>query len=145
MTLAREVMEKPFVIITRKSDREALRKCGVLPEGVFRTFEGNSNGLRREETGTGLPPVYLWPYDLRYEGVVNDGGEGLYKPDVPGFFGLETPADDVAKRHNERLIAGLLGCVMIHVVFLDERRKERGYAEFGSFEEVLALLSYGRQ
>ena len=130
-------MEKPFVIITHKTDREALRKCGVLPEGLFHTFEVNSNGLLSEEAESGLPPVYLWPYDLRYEGVVNDGGEGLYMPDVPGFFGLESPVDDAAKRHNERLIAGLLGCVMIHVVFLDERRKERGYAEFGSFEEIV--------
>ncbi len=131
-------MEKPFVIITPESNREALRRCGVLPEKLFRKFDVNSNGLRRDdERCEGLPPVYLWPYNLRYDNVIEDGGEGLYKPDVPGFFGMDPPIDDATKRHNERLIASLLGCVMVHVVFLDDRRKERGYAEFGSFEEIV--------
>ena len=131
-------MEKPFVIITPESNREALRKCGVLPEGIFHTFDVNSNGLRRDdERCDGLPPVYLWPYNLRYDNVIEDGGEGLYKPDVPGFFGMPPPADDATKRHNERLIASLLGCVMVHVVFLDKRRIEKGYAAFESFKEIV--------
>lgn len=136
-------MERPFVIITPESDRAALRKCGVLPEGIFHDFDLKSNGLREDDVRhDGLPPVYLWPYNLRYDNVTEDVGEGLYKPDVPGFFGMDPPADDAAKMHNERLIASLLGCVMVHVVFLDERRnkennREKGYAVFESFEKIV--------
>lgn len=131
-------MGKPFVIIMPEAEREALRKSGVLPEGFFRSFDVESNGLGRGEDSAGLPPVYLWPYDLRYNNVIEDGGEGLYKPDVPGFFGMDPPVDDAAKMHNERLIASLLGCVMVHVVFLDEQRRQGGgYAVFESFEEIV--------
>lgn len=130
-------MEKPFVIITPESDREALRKCGVLPDQVFRTFDVNSNGLRNEVAGDGLPPVYLWPYDLKYDcGADEESGE-LYKPDVPGLFGLKPAANEAEKQHNERLITSLLGCVMVHVVFLDKRRSEKGYVAFESFKEIV--------
>ena len=129
-------MEKPFVIIMPESDREALRNCGVLPEGLFRTFDVKSNGLRCEAGGDGLPPVYLWPYELKYDCGTDENQEELYKPDVPGLFGLKPPANAAEKQHNERLITSLLGCVMVHVVFLDKTRSKDGYAAFVSFKEI---------
>ena len=130
-------MEKPFVIITPESNREALRRCGVLPEGLFRTFDVKSNGLRADAGGDGLPSVYLWPYELKYDCGSDENQVELYKPDVPGLFGLKPPANDTEKQHNERLITSLLGCVMVHIVFLDKRRSEEGYAAFGSFKEII--------
>lgn len=130
-------MEKPFVIITPESDREALRNCGVLPEGLFRTFDVKSNGLRGDAGDDGLPPVYLWPYELKYDCGSDENQGELYKPDVPGLFGLKPPANAAEKQHNERLITSLLGCVMVHIVFLDKAASEKGYAAFGSFEEII--------
>ena len=129
-------MTRPFVLITPEAEREALRKSGVLPENFFRVFDVNSNGLRKD-SDDGRPSLYLWPYNLKYSEAADRTEEGLFKPDVPSFFGLNTPLNDAEKRHNERLITGLLSSVMVHVVFLDSRRGQNGYAAFRSFEEVV--------
>ena len=129
-------MTRPFVLITPEAEREALRKSGVLPENFFRVFDVNSNGLRKD-SDDGRPSLYLWPYNLKYSEAADRTEDGLFKPDVPSFFGLNTPLNDAEKRHNERLITGLLSSVMVHVVFLDSRRGQNGYAAFRSFEEVV--------
>ena len=129
-------MIRPFVLITPEAEREALRNSGVLPECFFRVFDVNSNGLRKDSDDE-RPSLYFWPYDLKYAEVVDRTEDGLFKPDVPSFFGLKTPLNDAEKRHNERLITGLLSSVMVHVVFLDSRRGQNGYAAFKSFEEVV--------
>ncbi len=129
-------MTRPFVLITPEAEREALRKSGVLPDNFFRVFDVNSNGLRKE-CDDESPSIYLWPYNLRYSADVDKTEDGVFKPDVPSFFGLKTPLNDVEKQHNERLITGLLSSVMVHVVFLDSRRGPNGYASFKSFEEIV--------
>lgn len=129
-------MVKPFVVITPEKDREALRNSGVLPESFFRPFDVESNGLRTDDDN-GIPPVYLWPYELRYTQETERTDDGVFKPDIPSYFGLNPPVNDAERRHNERLITGLLSSVMVHVVFLDSRRGENGYAAFTSFDEVV--------
>ena len=128
-------MQKPFVIIAPEASREALRNSGVLPERFFRMFDVHSSGLRNDEGDE--PVLHFWPYSLEYRGDEDYTEDGVYKPDVPRFFGLKDPTNDEEKRHNERLITGLLSSVMIHVVFLDSRRGQNGYAAFKSFADIV--------
>lgn len=129
-------MTKPFVLITPEAEREALRKSGVLPERFFRVFDIKSNGLRKVDEDEN-PVLHFWPYDLQYSEGADRTEDGVYKPDIPAFFGLKPPLNDERKRHDERLITGLLGSVMVHVVFLDSRRGQNGYAAFKSFPEIV--------
>ena len=129
-------MAKPFVVITPEAEREALRNSGVLPESFFRVFDISSSGLRKDWDDE-RPSLYFWPHNLRYSGEPDRTADGVYKPDVPSFFGLKTPVNDAEKRHNERLITGLLSSVMVHVVFLDSRRGQNGYAAFKSFADIV--------
>ena len=123
-------MLKPIVVIAPSKDRKALRKCGVLPESAFRSFEeqndiGNNGAIN------------LWPHDITYTLSDDWVARVEHEPvEFSVFLGMDKAGDDEELHANEARIVRLLGSTVVHIVFLDKNVNERCYAEFRSFEEI---------
>ena len=102
---------------------------------MFDSFESISTRNFTALDGEGFAPIYLWPYDINYD-VSSIDVSGGKEVDIPAFFGLGVALDDAQRRNNERIIAGLLNSVIIHIVFLDKSNAINGCPEFKSIKEV---------
>lgn len=132
-------MAKPFVVMLPAVERESLRNAGVIPAGSFRSFETEIDGWEDDgrQSEVRAPSIYLWPFDVRYAESGRLVADIEKNPaDIAAFFGVGAASDDAERRHNERLVAKLLGAVCVHVVFLDRKQEGTGYAAFGSFAEI---------
>jgi len=128
---------KPIVVVAPKAERATLRNCGVLPVGCLRTFGAEHAGGKDASDHSG-PVIYLWEHEIDYRRGADLAARISDCPaDIPVFFGMAESKDDDERQANEVAITRLLGCVVVHVVFLDNRLDAgRGYAEFRSFAEI---------
>ena len=123
-----------IVVIIDPGKEAELRSGGVLPPGMFRSFD--------EIRPDGTPPddhsVYIWPYPVDY----SKGSDSDEPVSLPAMMGLpETGDEELA---SESYIARLFGSDVFHVVFLEtddgESTAGAGFtgrkSTFGSLEEV---------
>ena len=131
----------PIVVAAPADARERLRKKNILPQRFFRDLASES--VWDDHTG---PAIYLWPYDIPYAGSDKFRDEATKREsDVPGLFGM---TEEEEKDHQERMLFSRLlsGSIMVHVVFLDNRKtdttpgvEERNetYAQFCTFHDII--------
>ncbi len=129
-----------IVIMINHLEEEALRHSGVLPPGMFRSFD--------EIGPDGLPPddhsLYIWPYAIDY----SLGADSDIPPSLPAMMGLPEAGDE--ELVSESYIARLFGADVFHVVFLEtetgEATEGTGFtgrkATFGS---LAAVTSWGER
>lgn len=99
-------MNKTLVVFAGAEEREALKRCGVMPAGWFPCALDMESG-RGER-------VWLWPFD-----PAEDGAERTGEPEHPGkLLGLACETEP-QRRLAERRVAKLFGAWVVHLIFLE--------------------------
>lgn len=103
-------MARDVVIMMDPAEQEALRSGGVLPVGMFRSFDDLANGNVED----GKRFVFLWPHLPDY---------GLPEPgrtlSLPELMGLPNAGEE--ELVSEAYIARLFGKLLVHVAFLEPK------------------------
>lgn len=127
-------MPKPFVVFVPESDRATLRENGALPRSVFHDFDMNKVGDDVQEEVC----INLWPYGIDYNKAAILAKQISASPvNVGELFGMPDAKSRDERDHADRTVVHmLLHSVMVHILFLDERHDDDGYAKITSFSNI---------
>ena len=89
-----------IVVIIDPAEEAALRGGGVLPQGLFRSFDE----IRPDGTSPDDHSVYIWPYPVDY----SKGSDTDEPVSLPAILGLPEAGDE--ELVSESYIARLFGC-----------------------------------
>ena len=125
-------MTDKIVIMMDPEKQGALRDGGVLPGGMFHSFDA----LDDESTGG----LCFWPYKLNYEPPKDSLPLSL-----PAVMGLpdEKAEDSMA---SEILIGRIFNSLLLHIVFLDEEKTgDKATSRQSGFSSLSAVLDWGER